>query len=208
MGGLPGGGGMLAVAAGGVEVLGLIEGFEGRVSLAAVNGPSSVVVSGELEAIGEIEEKLDGRFRCKRLNVSHAFHSPLMDAMLEEFRAVAESVSYENPKIALVSNVSGDLAGEEVADPGYWVRHVRECVRFADGINTLKENGVTRFLEVGPDAVLSLMASECLDSETESQALLSSTLRRDQSDERAFISFLAEAHTHGINIDWAALYTN
>jgi acyl transferase domain-containing protein/NADPH:quinone reductase-like Zn-dependent oxidoreductase/NADP-dependent 3-hydroxy acid dehydrogenase YdfG/acyl carrier protein len=207
MGALPGGGGMLAVAASEQEVAEASGGHVEGVSLAAVNGPSSVVLSGDEGALSELVARWRGRFRVKRLNVSHAFHSALMDDMLEEFREVCEQVSYSAPRIPLVSNVSGALAGaEELCDPAYWVSHVRECVRFAEGIATLADAGVSRFLEVGPDAVLSLLAGECLDGEAEQHALLLSTLRAGQEDERAFADFLAAVEVTGEAIDWGAFF--
>ena len=92
--------------------------------------------------------------RTKALQVSHAFHSPLMEPMLAEFRRVAETIGYQRPTLSLVSNLSGKLSAEEVCTAEYWVRHVREAVRFADGVKALQGAGVSTFVEVGPKTTL------------------------------------------------------
>ena len=167
MGALPAGGAMAAIAASEGEVresFAVLAGWEERVALAAVNAPGSVVVSGDEDAVLELVRVWEERGRrTKRLRVSHAFHSPRMDGMLEEFREVAEEVSFDAPRVPLISNLSGGLArAEELCTAGYWVRHVRDTVRFADGVRWLWAEGVGSFLELGPEGALSAMVAECL----------------------------------------------
>ena len=166
MGALPEGGAMVAVQASEREVVASLAGYEDRVALAAVNGPLSVVLSGEQDAVEELAEiwTRQGR-KVKSLTVSHAFHSSRMDGMLEEFAEVAEGISFSEPVIPIVSNVSGRVDPEMLSSPGYWVRHVRDTVRFTDGIHWLRSRGVTSFLELGPDGVLSGMVAECAEEE-------------------------------------------
>ncbi|MGX1855669.1 type I polyketide synthase, partial [Streptomyces sp. NPDC055299] len=205
---LPAGGAMVALQAAEDEVLPLLEGQEERVSVAAVNGPQSVVISGEESAVVEIAGRLasEGR-KVKRLKVSHAFHSPLMEPMLDEFRTVAESVAYAEPRIPVVSNLTGTLATpQELTSPDYWVRHVREAVRFADGIRWLADHEVTRYLEIGPDGTLTAMAQGCLDSDAGAAPLLVPALRQDRPEATGLLTALGHAYTRGVPVDWATLF--
>ena len=208
MGALPAGGAMLAVEATEEEVRDALVGLEERLSIAAVNGPHAVVVSGEegaaLEWGAGWEER--GR-RTKRLRVSHAFHSPLMEPMLEEFRGVAEGIEYGVARIPVVSNVTGRLALEgEHASGEYWVRHVREAVRFAEGVEALRAAGVTRFVELGPDGVLAAMARECLGEDAGQSVLAVAALRRERPEMEALLGCLAQAYCAGVRVDWPALF--
>ncbi|GHF46478.1 polyketide synthase [Streptomyces morookaense] len=194
---LPAGGAMIAVQATEDEVL---PHLTDQVSIAAVNGPQSVVISGAEDAATAIAEafKQQGR-KTSRLKVSHAFHSPLMDPMLDDFAAVVRDMTFDKPQIPVVSNVTGRFAEAYTAD--YWVRHVREAVRFADGVQTLHEHGVTHFVEIGPGGVLSALAQGCLED-----ALTVPVLRADRPERAALIAAVSELHAHGVSPDWTALF--
>ncbi|MDO0924395.1 SDR family NAD(P)-dependent oxidoreductase [Streptomyces sp. TG1A-8] len=191
---LPEGGAMTAVEATEEEVR---PHLGDRVCLAAVNGPASVVLSGDGADVERIAAEFAGRGRrTRRLRVSHAFHSPLMDAMLEDFRRVAQQVAYAPPAVPVVSNLTGAVAGgDDLITPDYWVRHVREAVRFADGVRTLEEQGVTAYLELGPDATLATLVPDGLADPAAATAV--SLLRREVPEARAALLALAHLHTRG-----------
>ncbi len=203
MGELPAGGAMVAIAANEHEALESLTGYEDRVALAGVNGPTSVVLSGDEDAISDLAALWESRGRkVKRLKVSHAFHSPRMDAMLEEFRRAIEGISFNEPRIPVVSNVTGEVAADGLlTDPAYWVRHVREPVRFADGVGCLAAQGVQSFLELGPDGVLSAMVHDTLED-----AVAVSVLRRERSEARTLFTALAELWVRGQALDWSAVF--
>ncbi|MFJ2264709.1 SDR family NAD(P)-dependent oxidoreductase, partial [Streptomyces sp. NPDC087844] len=204
MQGLPSGGAMAAIQAGEDEVVPLLDGAE--VAIAAVNGPASVVVSGAEAQVAAIEAHFTALGRkASRLRVSHAFHSPLMDPMLDDFREVAESVTYSAPVIPVVSNVTGGSA-EDLGSADYWVRHVREAVRFADGVQALRDEGVARFVELGPDAVLTAMARNCLDDERSVPLAFVPVLRTNQPEPTALLTALGQLHTAGVAVDWHAMF--
>nr|BCB14664.1 type I polyketide synthase [Streptomyces spiroverticillatus] len=199
---LPEGGVMVAVQATEEEVLPLLA--DGA-SIAAVNGPRSIVISGPETPVLAAAEQLRAQGRkTTRLKVSHAFHSSLMDPMLEDFRSVLEGLTYQAPRVPVVSNVTGALAdAADLTSPGYWVRHVREAVRFADGIGALTDQGVTTFVELGPDAVLTALAQDTAPDTTH----YIPTLRRDHPETDATLTALARLWTTGTPTDWNSLHT-
>ncbi|WP_119583801.1 type I polyketide synthase, partial [Streptomyces europaeiscabiei] len=174
--------------------------------VAAVNGPRSVVIAGVEAAVNEVAEALKARGRrVSRLRVSHAFHSPLMEPMLDAFRTVAEGIAYGTPAIPVVSNVTGRLATDgDLTSAEYWVRHVRQAVRFADGVSALAAEGVTRFLEIGPDGTLTALARECVPDGTD-DALFVPLLRKDRDEVDSVVSCVAAGFTVGVPVDWAAM---
>ncbi|MFD7958734.1 type I polyketide synthase [Streptomyces ardesiacus] len=169
------------------------------VGIAAVNGPGSVVVSGDAAAVMALTGRWRERGRkTRRLAVSHAFHSHHMDPMLDEFRRVAEEVTYHEPAIPIVSHVTGrEATAAELTDPGYWVRQLREPVRFHDGVTRLRELGVSVFLEAGPDAVLSALV--------EGADAVVPLLRAGRPEPATVMTALATAHDHGTPVDWDAV---
>ncbi|MFJ8234099.1 beta-ketoacyl synthase N-terminal-like domain-containing protein, partial [Streptomyces sp. NPDC094448] len=190
---LPEGGAMLAVQATEEEVRPLLN---ESVSIAAVNGPSSLVVSGTEETVERIDSHFRGTGRrTTRLRVSHAFHSPLMDPMLDEFRAVVSGLSFSAPEIALAADA------EVVCDPEYWVRHVRDTVRFADAVRSLADQGADTFLELGPDGTLCALARLSV----EAMAAVP-VLRKDRGEERTLVEGLARLHCAGVAVDWERWY--
>nr|WP_245661021.1 type I polyketide synthase [Streptomyces varsoviensis] len=192
------GGVMVAVAAGEGVVAPVVAELGGaQVSIAAVNGPASVVVSGDEAAVGRVVRRLSQQgCRSKRLVVSHAFHSPLMEPMLDEFRAVVAGLSFESPRIGMVN--------EGVADAEFWVRHVRDTVRFADAVSRLHGRGVTRFVELGPDAVLTGSVRECLDGQDDVTAVPS--LRRGRGEVESVLAGLGALFAAGVAVDWSELF--
>ncbi|MFJ3203765.1 type I polyketide synthase [Streptomyces sp. NPDC086989] len=199
---LPAGGAMAALQATEEEVRPhLTDG----VGIAAVNGPRAVVVSGEQDTVRAIAAHFgqEGR-KTKELRVSHAFHSPLMDPMLEDFRQVAQSVTWNEARIPVVSNLTGRPAGPgELQSADYWVRHVREAVRFCDALRSLEADGARILLELGPDAALTPMAADSLTAE--SGAVAVPALRRGRDEARTLLAAVAQAFARGADLDWDAL---
>ncbi|MFH8798195.1 beta-ketoacyl synthase N-terminal-like domain-containing protein [Streptomyces sp. NPDC017936] len=205
MAALPPGGAMTAIEATEDEVRTALAATAGVVAVAAVNGPRSVVVSGEEEAVRAVGETFRTRKRrVTALRVSHAFHSPLMDPMLEEFAAAARELTYRPPLIPMISDVTGGLAdATRLCSPAYWVRHVREAVRFADAVRALPGEGITAFLELGPDRQLTAMAGDCVPG---SRLALCAGQRRGRPEARSLLEAVAQAHVRGVPVDWPALF--
>ncbi|MEU1290708.1 beta-ketoacyl synthase N-terminal-like domain-containing protein, partial [Kitasatospora sp. NPDC005856] len=199
MDGLPEGGAMLAVEATEAEVR---EAIGDRLDVAAVNGPTSVVASGPVKVVEEFAARwsAEGR-RTRRLTVSHAFHSALMEPMLDEFDAVLKGLAFAEPRIPVVSDLTGELAEPGLlSTPEYWVRQVREAVRFADGVAALQRHGVARYAELGPDAVLCGLAGQ-----SGAEAVFAPLLRRERDEAGTALTALARLWTAGTAVDWPAV---
>ncbi|MFE1459431.1 SDR family NAD(P)-dependent oxidoreductase, partial [Streptomyces sp. NPDC058735] len=205
------GGAMASVEASEADVTDVLAGIDGRISIAGLNGPAQTVVSGDGTAVEAVTAHFAGQGRrTRRLEVSHAFHSPHMDAMLAEFRAVAESCRFQAPAVPLVSSVTGlradeDLAaGEGVRSPLYWVRQARDAVRFLDVVRAVEQQGVTRFLECGPAAVLSAMGAAC----SERDGVFVASQRSDAGESggtdeiRTLVQALGGLHVAGEELAW------
>jgi acyl transferase domain-containing protein/NAD(P)-dependent dehydrogenase (short-subunit alcohol dehydrogenase family)/acyl carrier protein len=208
MGALPGGGAMVAIAATEEQVAASLAEYDGRLSLAALNSPTSTVVSGDEDAVQSWME-LWPQHKMTRLSVSHAFHSALMDPMLDEFGVVVKGLSFGKPRIPVISNRTGKPApASELANAQYWVRQVREPVRFLDGVRFLQSAGVSKYLELGPAGPLTPMVDQCLDGAApQNQTLCVSALRANHSEPEAVLRFAAQAHAAGVRADWGAVFS-
>ncbi|OCB32223.1 polyketide synthase [Mycobacterium malmoense] len=198
---LPEGGAMIAVQATEEEVRPLLAPCQhAGVGIAAVNGPASVVISGAGDEVSAIADRLraDGR-RVHRLAVSHAFHSPLMDPMIDEFGTVAAGLALGKPTIPIVSNLTGQPAGDDFASPAYWKRHIREAVRFADSVRFAHSAGATRFLEVGPGGGLTASIEESL---ADAPIVTMSVLRKDRPEPVTLVNAVAQGFVAGMDVDW------
>ncbi|WP_309248456.1 type I polyketide synthase [Streptomyces sp. MNP-20] len=201
---LPADGAMVAVRATEADVEPLLARARGTVCVAAVNGPDALVLSGTEDAVLALADELacQGR-KTRRLPVRHAFHSPLMEPMLDEFRTVAERLSYRTGELPVVSTLTGALARDgRLATPGYWVDQVRGTVRFGDAVTALGGLGATTFLELGPGGALAAMALGTLGTPERSCV---ATLRKDGAEAADVLTALAELHVRGTAVDWTAV---
>lgn len=199
---LPAGGAMFAVQAREDEVAPML-GHD--VSIAAVNGPASVVISGAHDAVSAIADRLRGQGRrVHRLAVSHAFHSALMEPMIAEFTAVAAELSVGLPTIPVISNVTGQLVADDFASADYWARHIRAVVRFGDSVRSAHCAGASRFIEVGPGGGLTSLIEASL---ADAQIVSVPTLRKDRPEPVSVMTAAAQGFVSGMGLDWASAFS-
>lgn len=199
---LPAGGAMFAVQAREDEVAPML-GHD--VSIAAVNGPASVVISGAHDAVSAIADRLRGQGRrVHRLAVSHAFHSALMEPMIAEFTAVAAELSVGLPTIPVISNVTGQLVADDFASADYWARHIRAVVRFGDSVRSAHCAGASRFIEVGPGGGLTSLIEASL---ADAQIVSVPTLRKDRPEPVSVMTAAAQGFVSGMGLDWSSVFS-
>ena len=196
---LPQTGEMVAVLADPTSVAAALEPYSSQVVIAAVNGPQSLVISGESQAVRAVCADLESRgVKTKPLQVSHAFHSPLMQPMLEEFRQVLSEVTFSTPRLKLTSNLTG-LVSKEIATPEYWCQHVLKPVQFAASLKSLEQQGYEVFVEIGPKPTLLGMGRQCLPDEGQ---LWLPSLRPGQEDWQSILESVAQLYLRGVTVDW------
>lgn len=197
---LPTNGQMVAIFASEAAVTDAIAPYSKDVAIAAINGPNSIVISGHQDAVQAILKDLAAReIEYRVLQVSHAFHSPLMEPILDKFEQIAQQVKYSTPQLPLISNLTGQPVGKEIASASYWRQHLREAVRFYQSVQTLHEQGYQLFLEIGPDAVLSGMGRRCLPTQA---GVWLASLKKEQEDWQQLTQSLAILYEHGVEVDW------
>ena len=197
---LPSNGAMIAVIASQEDVQPFVREHAGYVAIAAINGPRNIVISGERSRLQSIAAALEKReISTRQLTVSQAFHSPLMDPILSQFDAVARTISYAPPQIPIVSNITGELVTSEMATPDYWRKHLRQSVRFAAGMQTLRQQGIDIFLEIGPKPTLLNMGRRCF---SEDVGTWLPSLTPELQDWDRMLRSLGQLYTRGFSINW------
>jgi len=192
---------MLAVMASEQDIRPLITSYKTEVAIAAINGPQNVVISGQAEAIRILESRLESQgIKTKPLQVSHAFHSPLMEPILAEFEAVTHQITYDRPRIPLISNVTGSRADDTITTASYWVNHIRQPVKFAQSMKTLHQERYKIFLEIGAKPILIGMGKQCLPEGT---GVWLPSLHPPQDDWQKMLQSLGELYVRGVNVDWS-----
>jgi acyl transferase domain-containing protein len=200
---LPRDGGMAAVYADEARVRPALQGHDDVLAIAATNGPQNTVIAGRNAALDQALARLTAAgVESQRLNVSHAFHSPAMEPMLDEFERLVAEVRRQQPQMELISNVTGRVAGSEIGEPTYWRRHVREAVRFSESIATLRQQGYRMFVELGPHPTLLGMAQRGRASDGSAWV---ASLRKGRDDAAAMLDSLGHLHTRGVPVNWAAV---
>ncbi|MFF2662987.1 acyltransferase domain-containing protein, partial [Kitasatospora sp. NPDC058032] len=192
---------MITIQATEQELLPLLQAHDG-VTIAALNTPHSTVISGDHDTAHTIAHHFTEQGRkTRQLHVSHAFHSPHMDGILDAFQTIAESLTYTAPTTPVISNVTGQIAtAEELTSPAYWTRHIREAVRFTDTLTTLQTQGVTTHLEIGPDTTLTTLTRT-----THPDTTTIPTLNPTTPETHTLTTALTTLHTTGTNINWPTL---
>ncbi|WP_370672249.1 MULTISPECIES: SDR family NAD(P)-dependent oxidoreductase [Streptomyces] len=200
----PAGGAMIALEASEDDIRPLLSEHEGRLSIAAVNSPTSLVIAGDHDAATAVAATWAAQgHKTKTLRVSHAFHSPHMDGVLDPLRELAATLTFQTPHTPVVSNLTGQLAtNERLTDPSYWSDHVRSTVRFADTLTTLAQHHTTTYLELGPDTTLTSLTTDTLDQDT---VFAVAALHPRRPEAVTWLHALAQLHAHGATIDWSAL---
>ncbi|OJH36748.1 hybrid non-ribosomal peptide synthetase/type I polyketide synthase [Cystobacter ferrugineus] len=198
---LPSGGAMAAILAPEPRVAAAIERYAGALDIAAINGPESIVVSGNKEALDAVTAAFEAEgVRCQRLRVSHAFHSPLMEPMLDGLERVAGTIRHQAPKLPFISNVTGEaLASGQLLDGAYWRRHTRAPVRFLEGIRALHAQGCELFLEIGPKPILTHLGARCLP---DVQVGWLPSLAENRNDWVVMLDALSALRAGGVELDW------
>ncbi|MDJ1183278.1 beta-ketoacyl synthase N-terminal-like domain-containing protein [Roseofilum casamattae] len=200
---LPAGGTMVSLMAGLDKVQELVEKSGGKVSIAALNGPESTVISGEEEAVMAIAKSLeDEGIKTKQLQVSHAFHSALMEPMLADFEAVAKEVTYHTPRIPIVSNSTDAIADKTITTPQYWVDRIRQAVQFYPSMQVLAKEDIEIFLEIGSKPILMGLGRQCLMG---SKKTWLPSLRPGKKDWVQMLQSLGQLYIAGVKINWANL---
>ncbi|MEM6402392.1 MAG: SDR family oxidoreductase, partial [Cyanobacteria bacterium P01_D01_bin.116] len=206
-------GSMLAIKLPEKDVQLLLDGnqlYQESLQIAVINSPKSCVVSGTNQAVAAFEEQLSSKeVECRQLHTSHAFHSVMMEPILEAFSQVFKTVKLNSPKIRFISNVTGDWISEQQAtNPDYWCQHLRKTVRFSDGISQLIEQFEGVFLEVGPGRTLSTLTRQHLEKDAKQQVLTSLRhVKEQQSDVKFLLQTLGRLWLGGVEIDWSGFYT-
>ncbi|NEQ64996.1 MAG: acyltransferase domain-containing protein, partial [Symploca sp. SIO2D2] len=197
---LPAVGEMVSVMASEARVKKLIAPYLDKVAIAAINGPESTVISGESETVEAIATQLQAEgVKTKQLQVSHAFHSPLMEPILAMFATVANQLTYHQPRIPIISNVTGTIADKSVTTAQYWINHLRQPVRFADSMTTLHQEGAELFLEIGPKPILLGMGRQCLPEEV---GVWLPSLRPGVDEWQQMLSSLGQLYVQGFPVNW------
>jgi acyl transferase domain-containing protein len=198
---------MVSLLASEAQVQAAIQPYREEVAIAAINGQESIVISGRSQAIENVCATLEAQgVKTKALEVSHAFHSPLMEPMLAEFAQVAKTIAYSEPQIKLISNVTGEPATSEIATPEYWCRHIRQPVKFAASMETLYQQSFEVFVEIGPKPILLGMGRQCIPEsvpDADLSRLWLPSLRQGQQDWEQILHSLGELYVRGVKVDWS-----